>query len=325
MTQMLLDKTRLLRELPELCVTYLGREPQGLKHLGGGSFGIAFRCDFSQGEPIVLKACRVPGMNETEAFQLRLLREHTHVPMPEVLFTAEQRLSGASGEPAGALGWLGMTLIPGHDALTRSAFLIKPKAVRRQFAQAVADGMLGWHNTEGPAFGFVQNPGCNSWPAFYRTIVDTVLAALPTLGIAQGQKETILAATARFDDIVSYSGTPRLIHGDLNLMNIMADKALRLTGFIDPFNSVWGDPDYDLFQLRALWSDWYGLLGAYRRHLRLTHEQEQRNNLKLAYYAAVNEALAFLRSGRKFEPNHILCDRRLRSEMKRAGLNCHGG
>ncbi len=43
-----------------------------------------------------------------------------------------------------------------------------------------------------------------------------------------------------------------LIHGDLNVMNIMTDKKLHLTAIIDPLESKWADPEYELFQLRNL-------------------------------------------------------------------------
>ncbi|MDR0532197.1 MAG: phosphotransferase [Oscillospiraceae bacterium] len=298
-----LDKSALLAALPEKAERYLGKMPAALKSLGGGSFGKAFRLDFPDGERLVIKAYRVEGMNETEAFQLRLLGSHTHVPMPQVLFTAENLL--------------GMSYIEGHDVLTGPGFLLKAKALRQRFAEAVIDGMLPWHDTEGPAFGYVTGPNHKTWPEFYRTIVDEVIAALPTLGIAQKQKDSIYAATERFGDIVWYDGTPRLIHGDLNVMNIMADpKTFRLTGFIDPFNSMWADPEYDLFQLNLLTGKRFGLLGSYQAKRRTSGRCE----LKIAYYAAVNEALAYLRSGIKFELNHIICDRRLRREMQRAGM-----
>ena len=45
-----------------------------------------------------------------------------------------------------------------------------------------------------------------------------------------------------------------LIHGDLNIMNIMADKkTMKLNGFIDPCNTLWADREYDLFQLLNMW------------------------------------------------------------------------
>ncbi|MBO5433048.1 MAG: phosphotransferase, partial [Clostridia bacterium] len=58
---------------------------------------------------------------------------------------------------------------------------------------------------------------------------------------------------------------PVLIHGDLNIMNIMADpKTLELTAFIDPCGSLWSDREYDLFQLRNMWGDAYGLYETYK-------------------------------------------------------------
>jgi len=299
-----LHKQDLAARMPGIAERYFGRRAVAVKHLGGGSFGMAFRLDFADGGRAVVKAYRVEGMNETEAFQLRLLAAHTPVPMPEPLFTAENLL--------------GMSFIEGRPAMVCLPLLLGSKRARRRFAMDVVDGMEGWHATQGEKFGLLREPRYDSWPAFYRTVVDEVITALPTLGIQERQKETLYRAAERFGDVVPDVDAPRLIHGDLNIMNIMADpKTLRLTGFIDPFHSMWADRDYDIFQL--LWFNGrFGLYDAYKARAGL--DGRPMLDLKTAYYAAFNEALAFLRSGTKFEPNHILCDQRLRREMKRAGM-----
>ncbi|MCL2106361.1 MAG: phosphotransferase [Oscillospiraceae bacterium] len=297
-----LDRNALLQSLPEDAERYFGKRPKTLKYLGGGSFGKAFRLDYPDGERIVVKAYRVEGMNETEAFQLRLLGEHTRVPMPKPLFT-EKNL-------------LGMSYIEGRDVLTEPRFLAKPRAARERFAREVVTGMLDWHEVSGTAFGHLQNPQYSTWQAFYRTVVDEVLEGVARVPFSERQRETLELASVRFDDILSEdAGPPTLIHGDLNVMNIMADpKTFRLTGFIDPFNSFWADKEYDLFHFRHLMGWRYGLYEEYKRRAKLS----RRVDLKTAYYMAVNEALAYLRAGVKFELNHILADRRLRAEMKKA-------
>ena len=305
MRMITLDKQALLRTMPDLARRHWNQMPQAVACLGGGSFGLVFRLDFPDGRRAVVKAYRVEGMNETEAFQLRLLGAHTRVPMPRPLFTAEN--------------YLGMTFIEGYDALTQLRFLVKSKALRQQFAADVVTGMLDWHAVEGKAFGYVQDLGCSDWRAFYQTIVDEVLAGIRAMeNFSPRQRATLEAAAAQQDKILTEDvGAPRLIHGDLNVMNIMADvKTFRLTGFIDPFNSMWADREYDLFQLRNVTGDRYGLYREYKSRVRCSELVD----LKITYYAAVNEALAYLRSGKKFEPNHIIWDQRLRHEMKRYGL-----
>ena len=68
-----------------------------------------------------------------------------------------------------------------------------------------------------------------------------------------------------FKEIYEEPLYPVLIHGDLNIMNIMADpKDMSLTGFIDPCGSMWADREYDLFQLRNMWGDAYGIYETYK-------------------------------------------------------------
>lgn len=65
--------------------------------------------------------------------------------------------------------------------------------------------------------------------------------------------EAMRAAWAKFD--VIFSEEPEracLIHGDLNVGNIMVGRGYRLTGFIDPLNSMYADVEYDLFQFDNL-------------------------------------------------------------------------
>ena len=302
-----LDKQALLGYLPDAAERYLGKRPARVTCLGGGSFGKAFKLEFPAGEPVVVKAFRVEGMNETEAFALRLLRQHTRVPMPEVLLTAENLLV--------------MSFIPGRAAMTVPRFFVQARAKHANFARDVVAGMLEWRAVEGGRFGYLQSPSHDSWPAFYQAIVDEVLAGVRAIDFNPRQRATLEAAAAQQSEILAEdAGTPRLIHGDLNVMNIMADpKTLRLTGFIDPFNSMWADPEYDVFQLRNLGGGMYGLYGLYGEY-KARAKCCELVDLKTAYYAAVNEALCYLRSGVKFEPQHKICDQRLRREMKRFGL-----
>lgn len=60
-------------------------------------------------------------------------------------------------------------------------------------------------------------------------------------------------ARDRFSSIFSQPVSDAcLIHGDLNVGNIMVGKGLEITGFIDPLNSMYADREYDLFQFNNL-------------------------------------------------------------------------
>ncbi|MDR3344395.1 MAG: phosphotransferase [Oscillospiraceae bacterium] len=294
--------------LPQIAEKHLGESTKILRCLGGGSFGRAYLALTPSRGKIVLKAYRIPGMNEDEAFQLEILQKNTDVPMPQVLFTHTDDTAAV----------MGMGYIEGKNAMS-AGFLRHGRRKREAFAAAVVDGILGWHAVRGEKYGYVREPKYASWREFYREeIVTPVMEGTAPL-VEQGKfkrrwYDTLRCATEQFDAIVDEPPHPVLIHGDLNIMNIMAEPgSFRLTGFIDPWGSMWADREYDLFQLQNMWGNRFGLYEEYKRRYPLTPACD----LKTAYYAAINEALAYLRSGVMFAPFNALWDKRLRKMLRR--------
>ncbi|MDR1628781.1 MAG: phosphotransferase [Oscillospiraceae bacterium] len=312
MTQQLsLDKKRLLACLPQIARQHLHEDVKDLRYLGGGSYGRAFRARLAGGGQVVLKAYRVPGMHEKEAFQLKLLAEHTRVSMPRVLFLHTDESTAV----------LGMSLIAGKNVLN-PLFLLKNKSLRAAFAKDVVDGVLDLHSVRGEQYGDAQQPSHTRWLEYYReNKVEEALTGLKRL-VGEGrfnskQYDTIQRGTECFDRFAEEPEHPVLIHGDLNIMNIMADpRTFRLTGFIDPCDTMWADREYDLFQLQNMWGNRFGLYERYRSNCTLSPHCD----LKIAYYGAVNEGLAYLHSGMKFEPWHRLWDSRLRAQIARYSI-----
>ena len=259
-----------------------------LKFIGGGSFGRVFRARLSDGEIIALKAYRLSGAQNTEAAQLQLLSQHTDVKMPQVLFTHEDEETAV----------LAMTFVAGKNVLD-PAFLFKSKKQKKAFAQSVVQGMLQWHAVAGEKFGYLLNPVYDTWLDFYKKEKqEPWLRALRKLTdkgkFSEKKMEFLTKATEVFNQLPAQTDSPVLIHGDLNIMNIMADpKTLELTAFIDPCGSMWADREYDLFQLRNMWGDAYGLYETYKENCKLSEYADCR----VAYYAAMNEAAMRLSGG----------------------------
>jgi len=306
-----LDRKTLAPLLRAAAAEHFHTEVQNIQCLGGGSFGLAFRAELAPAPDVprrvILKACRCPGMQETEAVQLRLLQAHTRVRMPEVYFVGSN--------------FLCMEFIEGSNAM-KPAYVLKSKQKRQDFAEQTVLGMLDWHAVHNNKFGYLENPEYDSWQAFYKPLAMEVLEKTKQLVDRGDYKaahyETMARAGAAFGTIfrepVEYAS---LIHGDLNVMNIMVDpKSLNVTGFIDPFNSLWADREYDLFQLRNMTGDRFRLYQTYKEHTRVT----ELCDLKCAYYAVVNEALCYLRSGQKWGILFAMLDKRLRKELRKYGL-----
>ncbi|MBQ9913869.1 MAG: aminoglycoside phosphotransferase family protein [Clostridia bacterium] len=298
----------LLPLLPEIIFEKLCAEVKELKFIGGGSFGRVYRAVLSDGRKIALKAYRVQGSQEKEAEQLTILAENTAVKMPEVLFTYEDESTAL----------LAMTFVEGENALN-PAFLLKSKKQKEAFASAVIDGMLGWHSVKGERFGSLSQPSYESWYEYYRKEKqEPWLKALGELcekgKFGRKRLDLLKEATELFNSLPEKECEPVLIHADLNIMNIMADsKSFALTAFIDPCGSMWADREYDLFQLRNMWGDAYGLYKTYKKKYPLDGYAD----FRVAYYASMHEAAMRLSGGIAITLWEDLNNMRLKKEMKK--------
>ena len=87
--------------------------------------------------------------------------------------------------------------------------------------------------------------------------------------------------------------TATLIHGAINIANIMVGKGGKLTGFIDPLNSLYAVREYDLFQFNNLTGKRFYLCETYIRNYGASEHCIQ----KLAFYGLWNEVYCYIRSG----------------------------
>lgn len=298
----------LLPLLPHIILQKTGKAPLKIKFIGGGSFGRVFLVICDGNEKFVLKAYRVPGSELTEAEQLHILGGSTDVKMPRVLFTYE--------DESAAL--LAMSFVEGKNVLSPS-FLVKSKSQKKQFAEEVISGMLRWHNHTNDKFGCLSAPSYESWYSFYKAEKQSPwLKALRELNgkgkFSSKKLKLLLEATEIFNSLPEENTSPVLIHGDLNIMNIMADeKTFALTGFIDPCGSLWADREYDLFQLRNMWGDVFGLYKTYKEKCGLSEYAD----FRVAYYAAMHEASMRLSGGLTVPLWEELNNIRLKKEMKK--------
>ena len=294
--------------IPELVFKNLNKRVTDIKFIGGGSYGRVYKAVLSDGETIAVKAYRVQGSQYEEAEQLKLLSGNTNVKMPEVLFVYEDE----------ATAILAMSFCPGQNVLN-PMFLLKNKSKKQKFANDVVSGMLQWHSVTNDKFGPLDNPVYDSWYEYYKKEKqEPWLAALKELSnngkFSKKKLQLLIEATELFNNLPEENTKPVLIHADLNIMNIMADtKTLELTAFIDPCGSIWADKEYDLFQLRNMWGDAYGLYNTYKQKYKLSEYAD----FRVAYYGAMNEAHCRLGGGLIMPLWEVLCNNRLKKEMKK--------
>ena len=107
-----------------------------------------------------------------------------------------------------------------------------------------------------------------------------------------------------------------LIHGDLNVMNVLSDRRLRNLAVIDPLESKWADPEYELFQLRNLTGERFHLYETYKAN----YPVSAMCDAKTAFYGLYHEVYAYIVSGVKvdFILNPLV--KRMRAQLDALGL-----
>ena len=301
----------LMTVLPDVIFEKLNKKPVNFKFIGGGSYGRVYKTILTDGEVIAIKGYKLEGMNREEAYQLEFLSKNTIVKMPEVLFTYEDNDTGI----------LAMTFLEGQNVLN-PIFLLKSKIQKQKFADEVIAGMLEWHSITNSKFGELSNPVYDSWYEYYKKeMQEPWLKALNDLvqngKFSKNKLQVLYDATELFNNLPLEKTKPVLIHADLNIMNIMADPStFKLTGFIDPCGSIWADREYDLFQLRNMWGDAYGLYKTYKSKCKLS----EFTDFRVAYYGAMLEASMRLKGGHIIPIWEDLNFSRLKKEMKKISL-----
>ena len=294
--------------IPELVSEKFDKKVSYIKFIGGGSYGRVYKTILSDREAIAVKAYRIQGSQYEEAEQLNLLSAHTSVKMPRVLFTYEDEETAI----------LAMSFVDGQNVLN-PMFLLKNKSQKQKFANDVISGMLEWHSVTNDKFGSLSNPIYDSWYDYYKEEKQkpwlAALKELPNNGKFSKKKlQLLVEATELFNNLPEENTKPVLIHADLNIMNIMADtKTLELTAFIDPCGSIWADKEYDLFQLRNMWGDAYGLYETYKSN----SEISEFTDFRVAYYASMHEAAMRLKGGLIMPLWEDLNNARLKREIKK--------
>ena len=304
----ILSNKELIKILPSITETQINKTVTGLKFIGGGSFGKVFKGVLPDGEYIILKVYRIKDMNKNEAKQLKILSQSTTVTMPEVYFTYNDN----------QVEMLAMSFIEGSNALN-PLFLLKNSEQKQRFADSVISGMMELHSVTNNKFGPMDNPTYDSWLRYYdENILTPKLTGLKELSekgkYNKKKYETLVKAAKFYRENVKEPEEAVLIHGDLNIMNIMADeKTMSLTGFIDPCGSMWADREFDLFQLRNMWGDAYGIYTLYKEK----YPVSEHCDFKVAFYGALHEYSMRLKGGLVIPVWEMENSFRLKKAMKR--------
>lgn len=286
-----------------------------IRFIGGGSFGFVYAASFDR-EPYtaVMKGFRCAGLCEREAEELRLLARDSAVRVPEVYFTVPVSRQSP-------MDFLCMEKVAGTNCFTDFAKLLRSGSDKKRFADEVTSAARRWHERTNDRFGLIGGAVYDTWLDFYRPFAFEILDEARRMTKDGRLGGRALAAMERgwdkFDIIFSEPVEKAcLIHGDLNVMNIMSDKKLRVTAIIDPLESKWADPEYELFQMRNLTGNAFGLYETYKSK----YPVSENCDVKTAFYALYHEVYTYIITGSRIHWYLPQMVSRFEKDMRKAGL-----
>ncbi len=210
--------------------------------LGHGWFNVAYRIRLRSGREVVLKIAPPPAVEvmtyerdamATELAALRLVREHTGVPVPDIDFADRSRdLCDAD--------WFFMSFVDGDNlGMLRGEHTPEERAAYNE--------LLGGLNRElntvrGPHFGPLTGPGDPTWRAAFLRMIEGVLRdgerRSVDLGLPYAEVRAVIAAHAGSLDEVT---EPRFVEWDMWDNNVMVRDG-RIVAIIDHERAFYGDP-----------------------------------------------------------------------------------
>ncbi len=276
----------------DICYKKLNMPIDNAKFIGGGSFGKVYKTILKNGRIIVLKIFMSENIADKEAVALKQLAKNNEIKVPEVYFLHHKDISIP-------YDCIGMEYINGRNALFNIKLLTASKAKKEAFAFDVIKGISAIQKITNDKFGFINNAVYDTWQDFYEQYANQIYYnAYLKYKENKFDKyifDVMTEAIAEFDKIFSDKvRTATLIHGDLNVMNMMVDDNLKLKAFIDPLNSMYADKEYELFQLKNLTGNCFNLFNEYKKHNAISENCE----IKMAFYSLWNEAMVYINTGR---------------------------
>jgi aminoglycoside phosphotransferase (APT) family kinase protein len=210
--------------------------------LGHGWFNVAYRIRLRDGAEVVLKIAPPPGVEvmtyergamATELAALRLIREHTDVPVPAVDHADTSRtLCDAD--------WFVMPFIDA-DNLGMLRDTLTP-AENDAYQERLGAATARLNTIRGTAFGPLTGPGHRTWRAAFTTMIESVLADGERRSVDLGRPYSEIRAlisdnAASLDEVTE----PRFVEWDLWDNNAMVRDG-RIVAIIDHERAFWGDP-----------------------------------------------------------------------------------
>ena len=223
--------------------------------------------------------CEEKHMNE-------FLREKVSFKIPETYFVINEN----------SISYLGMEFIEGVSGRTLKYSQIKDK---KHLANNIIDCFIDMQNVHNDKFGPFDNPTYYSWKEYYKEFFDKIYTfANDKYNKGELNKKIFKALNLihiNFDEIFDNAeNTPCLSHGDFWTPNMIIDiEKSEITGVIDPFNTRFVEPEYELFCLTLGLGKKLKLYKNYKERVQVSKYCD----LKVELYALCNEIDWWMRLG----------------------------
>jgi aminoglycoside phosphotransferase (APT) family kinase protein len=233
------------RQAGAIARLHFGQPLASFEELSDGYFNAAYRLELDDGGIYVLKVAppldvRVlryeRNIMRAEVSALRLVREHTEMPVPQVHVHDTSRDILPSD-------YFIMDFIPGVSFWSLSE---KLSETDRQAIERESAGHLRQMNEiRGESFGYFADAArFSNWPDCFDHMLRGVLqdGQDADVSLPLAYADILALARSNYDSLRSVT-TPSLVHWDMWAGNIFVDPATRrVTGIIDFERALWGDP-----------------------------------------------------------------------------------
>lgn len=230
-----------------------GAQLRSFEELTDGFFNAAYALGLDDGRRMVLKIAPPQDVRilryerqiiHTEVQVMRLVRQRTSVPVPEIY------AFDASCSVVGSPFFL-MEFVPGQPFHKLRGAL--PDGREGAIEREIGGYLRQINAINGPAFGLVAPGGvrADTWPAAFAALFEDVLCDGEAIGVElplgyAGLRQLL----ERLRPALAGVREPRLLHWDLWDGNVFVDPASgQITGLIDFERALWGDPLME-FQFR---------------------------------------------------------------------------
>lgn len=223
--------------------------------------------------------CEEKNMNE-------YLRKNVSFKVPETYFITEKD----------NVSYLGMEFIDGVSGRTLKLNQIKDK---KHLTNNIIDCFIDMQGVHNDKFGKFDNPTYSFWKEYYKEFFDKIYSfAKDKHNKGELNKKIIKALNLiniNFDEIFDNAeNTPCLSHGDFWTPNMIIDiEKCEIAGVIDPFNTRFVEPEYELFCLTLGLGEKLKLYKQYKERVNVSKYCD----LKVELYALCNEIDWWMRLG----------------------------